>query len=93
MKEKSKNDVIIIGAGIIGCMIARFLSRYKLNILIIEKEIDICMGASSSNSGIIHSGHDPKPGSLKAEMNIKGNKLWEKTAKETVKVYQQVLGK
>jgi len=80
--KKKPLDIIIIGAGIIGCMTARFLSRYKLNILLIEKECDICMGESSANSGIIHSGHDPKPGSLKSEMNLKGNLMWENTAKE-----------
>ncbi|MBN2547067.1 MAG: FAD-dependent oxidoreductase, partial [Spirochaetes bacterium] len=77
-----KYDFIIIGAGIIGSLIARELSKYKLKILIIEKEADIGMGPSSSNSAIIHSGHDPKPGTLKAKMNIKGNKLWTCFANE-----------
>ena len=77
MKE-NRYDIIIIGAGIIGAMIARTLSRYKLDILIIDKESDIGMGASSRNSGILHSGHDPVPGTLKSEMNIKGNRLWDK---------------
>ncbi len=72
----TKYDFIIIGAGIIGSMIARELSKYNFMILIIEKENDIGMGPSSSNSAIIHSGHDPVPGTLKAEMNIRGNKLW-----------------
>ena len=75
-----KYDIIIIGAGIIGGMIARNLSKYQLSILLIEKESDICMGVSARNSAIIHSGHDPEPGSLKSEMNIKGNKLWEDIA-------------
>lgn len=77
-----KYDVIIIGAGIIGCMIARFLSRYKLDILLIEKEADICMGATAANTAIIHAGYDPVPGSLKAEMNVKGNKMWDTLAGE-----------
>lgn len=77
-----KYDVIIIGAGIIGCMVARFLSRYKLDILLIEKEADICMGATASNTAIIHAGYDPVPGSLKAEMNVKGNKMWDTLAGE-----------
>lgn len=77
-----KYDVIIIGAGIIGCMTARYLSQYKLNILIIEKETDIAMGATSANSALIHSGHDPEPGSLKAQMNTRGNSLWETVAAE-----------
>lgn len=77
-----KYDVIIIGAGIIGCMIARFLSRYKLDILLIEKEADVCMGATAANTAIIHAGYDPVPGSLKAEMNVKGNKMWDTLAGE-----------
>lgn len=77
-----KYDVIIIGAGIIGCMVARFLSRFKLDILLIEKEADICMGATAANTAIIHAGYDPVPGSLKAEMNVKGNKMWDTLAGE-----------
>ncbi|MCR4427828.1 MAG: NAD(P)/FAD-dependent oxidoreductase [Caldiserica bacterium] len=77
-----KYDVIIIGAGIIGCMVARFLSRYKLDILLIEKEADVCMGATAANTAIIHAGYDPVPGSLKAEMNVKGNKMWDTLAGE-----------
>jgi len=77
-----KYDVIIIGAGIIGCMIARFLSRYKLDTLLIEKEADVCMGATAANTAIIHAGYDPVPGSLKAEMNVKGNKMWDTLAGE-----------
>lgn len=75
-------DVIIIGAGIIGSLTARELSRYDLRILWIEKNPDIGMGSSSANSAIIHSGHDPKPGTLKAEMNVRGNKLWKSVAPE-----------
>ena len=75
-----KYDIIIIGAGIIGGMIARNLSKYQLKILLVEKGSDICMGVSARNSAIIHSGHDPEPGTLKAEMNTKGNRLWEDIA-------------
>jgi len=77
-----KYDVIIIGAGIVGCMIARALSRYKLDILLIEKESDVGMGASSANTAIIHAGYDPVPGTLKATMNVAGNKMWDTLAGE-----------
>lgn len=66
-------DVIIIGAGVTGCAAARELSRYQLNILVVEKEEDVCCGTSKANSGIVHSGIDCKPGTLKARMNILGN--------------------
>ncbi len=73
-------DVIIIGGGVVGCMTARFLSRYNLRILLIEKESDVGMGASSANSAIIHAGHDPLPGTLKAAMNLQANPLWDELA-------------
>jgi glycerol-3-phosphate dehydrogenase len=73
-------DVIIIGAGVVGCMVARFLSRYKLNILHIEKDADVCMGATAANTAIVHAGYDPVPGSLKAVMNVEGNRMWDTLA-------------
>lgn len=76
------HDIIIIGGGVVGCMIARALSRFDLDILLIEKESDIGMGASSANSAIVHAGHDPVPGSLKAEMNIKANPMWDQLSAE-----------
>ncbi|HEX7432210.1 MAG TPA: NAD(P)/FAD-dependent oxidoreductase [Anaerolineaceae bacterium] len=75
-------DVIIIGGGIVGCMTARYLSRYQLKILLVEKESDIGMGASSANSAIIHAGYDPAPGTLKASMNVAGNAQWDSLAGE-----------
>ena len=75
-------DVVIIGAGVVGCIIARSLSRYKLDVLLIEKEADVGMGASSANTAIVHAGYDPVPGSLKAVMNVAGNKMWDTLAGE-----------
>lgn len=74
--QKNKYDIIIIGSGIVGSLIARFLSQYEKEILVIEKEIDIGMCPSSANSAIIHAGFDPKPGTKKAEFNVEGNKIW-----------------
>lgn len=64
------HDIIIIGAGVIGGLIARELSRFKLDILILEKDNDVANGTTAANSAIIHSGYDPKPGSLKAKFNV-----------------------
>jgi glycerol-3-phosphate dehydrogenase len=75
-------DVIIIGGGVVGCMTARELSRYQLSVLLIEKEVDICMGTSAANSAAIHSGHDPVPGTLKAEMNHLANPMWDQLSAE-----------
>jgi glycerol-3-phosphate dehydrogenase len=71
-----KYDFIIIGAGIVGCMIARSLARYKLKILLIDKDSDVGTGSSSANTAIIHASYNPVPGTAKARMNITGNKMW-----------------
>ena len=75
-------DVLIAGAGVIGGMVARELSRYKLSVCLLEKENDVAMGASRANSGIIHGGYDPVPGTLKAKMNAAGVGLLYKAAEE-----------
>ena len=75
-------DVVIIGAGVVGLSVARFLSCYDLNIAVVEKEEDVCSGTSKANSAIVHAGHDAKPGSLKAKFNILGSKMMEDLSKE-----------
>ena len=75
-------DVAIIGAGVIGAMAARELSRYDLKVCLLEKENDVAMGASRANSGIIHGGYDPVPGTLKAKMNTAGVPLLYEAARE-----------
>ncbi|MEG0370308.1 MAG: FAD-dependent oxidoreductase, partial [Hungatella sp.] len=83
MMSKNQNcdyDVVIIGGGVIGCAVARELSRYQLSICLVEKEEDVCAGTSKANSAIIHAGHDAVPGSLKARFNIEGNRMMEQLA-------------
>ena len=75
-------DITIIGAGVVGCAIARELSRYNLDVLVIDKNEDVAEGVSKGNSGIIHSGYNERKGTLKAKLNIEGNKLIEDLAKE-----------
>lgn len=75
-------DVIIIGGGVVGCMTARALSRFELNILLIEKENDIGSVTSAANTALLHPGYDPVPGSLKAKMNVAAVPLWPKLANE-----------
>ncbi|MCI5622736.1 NAD(P)/FAD-dependent oxidoreductase [Anaerostipes sp.] len=66
-------DVAIIGAGITGCSIAYELGKYNINAVVIEKENDVSVGTTKANSAIIHGGYDPKPGTLMAKYNMKGN--------------------
>lgn len=75
-------DVVIIGAGVVGGMIARKLSEYKLSVCILEKENDVAMGATKANSAIVHAGFDAKEGSLKAKLNVRGSEMMEKIARE-----------
>ena len=77
-----KYDIIIIGAGVSGCAVARELSRYDLNICVLDKESDVCEGTSKANSGIVHAGHDAKPNTLKAKLNVQGNLMMEEMAKK-----------
>lgn len=69
--ENKHFDIIIIGAGVIGALISRELTKYDVSVLILDKENDVCNGTSSANSAIVHAGYDPKPGSLKAKLNVK----------------------
>ena len=75
-------DVLIVGAGVTGGMLARELSRYQLSVCLLEKENDVAMGASKANSGIVHGGYDPVPGTLKAKMNTEGVELLFEAAKQ-----------
>ena len=73
-------DVIIIGAGVVGAMIARKLSRYNLSVCVLEKENDVGNVTSNANSAIVHSGYDPVPGTLKAKLNVLGNSMFDEIA-------------
>lgn len=75
-------DVLIIGTGISGCAIARELSKYKIRILAVDAADDIASGATKANNGNIHPGHDVKPGTLKAKLNLRGNELYTQWAQE-----------
>ncbi len=75
-------DVVIIGAGVIGTMIARKLSMYDLSVCMLESGSDVAVGSSRANSGIVHAGYDAVPGTMKALLNVRGNKLYDKIARE-----------
>lgn len=75
-------DITIIGAGIIGTFIARELSKYKLKVLLLDKENDVANGTTKANSAIVHAGYDAIPNTLKARFNVEGNKMMGKICKE-----------
>ena len=82
-------DVIIIGAGVSGCAIARELSRMELKILVLEKACDVCEGTSKANSGIVHAGYDALPGTLKARLNVEGSRRMKALSEELDFAYRQ----
>ena len=75
-------DIAIIGAGVVGCCIARDLSKYNLKVAVFEKNNDVGNETSNANSAIVHSGYDPNPGTLKAQLNVEGNKMFDKICDE-----------
>ncbi|MBQ3329546.1 MAG: NAD(P)/FAD-dependent oxidoreductase [Ruminococcus sp.] len=75
-------NIIIIGAGVIGCAVARELSKYNAKILVIEKSEDVCTGTSKANSAIVHSGYDAKNGTLKAKFNVEGSRMMDRICDE-----------
>jgi glycerol-3-phosphate dehydrogenase len=76
------HDVIIIGGGIVGCAIARELSRFELRVALLEKEAEVGFGTSKTNSGIIHAGHHAPPSTLKGRLEWRGNQMWDQLARD-----------
>ena len=82
-------DILIIGAGVTGCAVARVLSRYEANITVIDRGSDVAEGASKANSGIVHAGFDAKPGTMKAKLNVDGAKMYPALCEELSVPYSQ----
>ncbi len=75
-------DVVIIGAGVVGCAIARELSKYELSVALVEKAADVAMGTSGRNSGVVHAGFNSKVGSLMARLCVPGCLRFEQFCRE-----------
>ncbi|MCK5458478.1 MAG: NAD(P)/FAD-dependent oxidoreductase, partial [Thermoplasmatales archaeon] len=73
-------QVAIIGGGVIGSAIAWELSKYEVDIVVFEKGCDVASGASKANSGVVHSGINSAPGSLKARFCVQGNAMLQTLA-------------
>jgi len=83
-------DIIIIGSGIIGSMLAYDLSHFNVSVCVLEKNVEIMNETSSANSGLIHPGYDPEDGTLKALLNLRGAERHPEIAKQLNVDYQQV---
>ena len=75
-------DAVIIGGGAVGCAVARYLSRYRLDICLVERGEDVCVGTSKANSAICHAGFDAPVGSAKARFNVEGSQMMEGLSQE-----------
>ena len=82
MNQTEHFDAAVIGGGLLGCFVARHLSRFRLNVAVIEKNADVCAEISRANTSIIYSGYDNKPGSLKARMCVEANLGFDRLADE-----------
>lgn len=82
-------DVIVVGTGVCGAAVARELSKYQMNVLCLEKENDVADGTTKANSGIVHAGYDPEPGTRMAELNVLGNRMIEQLARDLDIPYQK----
>ncbi|MBR5015309.1 MAG: FAD-dependent oxidoreductase, partial [Clostridia bacterium] len=82
-------DVAIIGAGVVGTLIARAFSKYDMNVVLIEKTADVAMGTTKANSGIVHAGFDAQSGTMKAKLNVRGCALMEDLCKELFVPYEK----
>ncbi|MEG0167126.1 MAG: NAD(P)/FAD-dependent oxidoreductase [Ruthenibacterium sp.] len=82
-------DVLVIGAGVVGCAIARELSRWNIDILLLEKEHDVALHASSRNDGMVHPGIDLHPWQLKQKYNLRGNAMYEEICRDLQVPYRQ----
>lgn len=83
-------DIVIIGAGVCGSALARELSKYQLDILVLEKENDVAFGSTKANSGISHGGYDPEPGTLMAKYNVQGNRMMEQLCRDLSVPFKKV---
>lgn len=75
-------DAVIVGGGAVGCAVARWLSRYRLRICLVERSEDVCTGTSKANSAICHAGFDAPIGSAKARFNVAGSQMMEALSRQ-----------
>ena len=77
-----KTDVVVIGAGAVGCAVARELSKYKVDVIVVDKNEDVGGDASKSNSAIIHTGYDASPDTLESRLVVAANPMYDEIARD-----------
>ena len=77
-----KMDVVIVGAGAVGCAVARELSKYEISVIVVDQNEDVGGDASKSNSAIIHTGYDASPGTLESQLVVAANPMYDKIAED-----------
>ena len=77
-----KTDVVIVGAGAVGCAVARELSKYEVSVIVVDQNEDVGGDASKSNSAIIHTGYDAAPGTLESQLVVAANPMYDKIAED-----------
>ena len=75
-------DIVIVGAGLLGCFAARALAAYELDVAVLEAREDVCTGVSRANTGIVYAGYDTKPGTLKTRLCVAGSRGMEALCRE-----------
>jgi glycerol-3-phosphate dehydrogenase len=83
-------DITVIGAGVVGAMLAKKFSNFNLNVLVLERDDDVGTGATRANSGIAHAGYDPVPNTLQAKLNVQGHRMFPELTKELDVPYKAV---
>ena len=85
-----KTDVVIIGAGAVGCAVARELSKYQIDVLVVDQRDDIGGNASKSNSAIIHTGYDATPGTLESQLVVAANPMYDELTRDLEIPFQRI---
>ena len=87
-----KTDVVVIGGGVVGTSIARELSKYQLDITLVEKAPDVCTGTSKANTALVHAGFNADFDTLKGRLNVRGNELFRNKISEELDVPLEWIG-
>jgi glycerol-3-phosphate dehydrogenase len=74
--------IAVVGAGIVGALVARELCRYEAEVHLFERAPDVGWGVTKANSGIVHGGFHDRPGTPRARFCAPGSALFEELARE-----------